>query len=56
MSTLGSLAYVHAPRASDVVAKARAISRMLAWADAQGERILRLTVTTPRAPAAILSD
>ena len=41
---------------SDVVAKARAISRMLAWADAQGERILRLTVTTPRAPAAILSD
>jgi cell division protein FtsQ len=41
--------------ASDVEAKARAISRMLAWEDAQGERILRLTVTTPRAPAAVLA-
>jgi cell division protein FtsQ len=40
---------------SDLEAKARAISRMLAWAEAQGERILRLTVTTPRAPAAILA-
>jgi cell division protein FtsQ len=42
--------------ASDLEAKARAISRMLAWADAQGERILRLTVITPRAPAAVLAD
>jgi cell division protein FtsQ len=41
---------------SDVHAKARAISRMLVWAQTQGERILRLTVTTPRAPAAILAD
>ena len=41
---------------SDVAAKARAISRMLAWADAQGERILRLTVTAPRAPAATLAQ
>ncbi|HJS27092.1 MAG TPA: FtsQ-type POTRA domain-containing protein [Actinomycetota bacterium] len=41
---------------SDVEAKARAISRMLAWAEAQGERILRLTVTSPRAPAAVLAD
>jgi cell division protein FtsQ len=36
-------------------AKARAISRTLAWAAARGERILRLTVTAPRAPAAIVS-
>ena len=40
---------------SDPEAKARAIWRMLGWARAQGERILRLTVTTPRAPAAILA-
>ena len=40
---------------SDLRAKARAISRTLAWAAAHGERILRLTVTAPRAPAAILS-
>ena len=42
-------------RPSDLEAKARAIRRMLAWANEQGERILRLTVTTPRAPAAILA-
>jgi cell division protein FtsQ len=42
--------------ASELEAKARAITRMLAWAHAEGERILRLTVTTPRAPAAILAD
>ncbi len=36
-------------------AKARAISRMLSWAAASGERILRLTVTSPRAPAASLA-
>jgi cell division protein FtsQ len=40
---------------SDVEAKGQAIWRMLAWADTQGERILRLTVTTPRAPAAVLA-
>jgi cell division protein FtsQ len=40
---------------SDLESKARAIWRMLGWAQAQGERILRLTVTTPRAPAAVLA-
>jgi cell division protein FtsQ len=42
--------------ASNLEAKAHATWRMLAWADAEGERILRLTVTTPRAPAAVLAD
>ena len=40
---------------SEFQEKARAMRRMLAWAHEQGERILRLTVTTPRAPAAILA-
>jgi cell division protein FtsQ len=42
--------------ASDLGAKARVISRMLSWAHTQGERILRLTVITPGAPAALLAD
>jgi cell division protein FtsQ len=40
----------------DATSKARAIARMLRWAESQGERILQLTVTTPRVPAAILAD
>lgn len=38
------------------VAKARAIERMFAWAVAEGERILRLSVAAPTAPAVILAD
>lgn len=41
---------------SDLKAKARSIARTLAWATANGERILRLTVAAPRAPAAIVAD
>jgi cell division protein FtsQ len=37
-------------------AKARAIERMLAWADAEGERIIRLSVIAPTAPAVIFAD
>ena len=50
----GPVARYGAP--SDVEAKAHAIAGVLRWADAQGERIVRFTVTTPRAPAVILAD
>lgn len=40
---------------TQIVAKARAIERMLLWAEAEGERILRLSVVAPGAPAAILA-
>lgn len=40
---------------TDAGAKARAIERMLGWAEAEGEQILRLSVVAPGAPAAILS-
>ena len=36
-------------------ARARAISDVLAWAQAEGERILSLSVVSPRAPAAVLA-
>lgn len=37
-------------------AKARAIERLFAWAVAEGERIVRLSVVAPTAPAVILAD
>jgi cell division protein FtsQ len=47
---------VHFGTPSELEAKARGITRMLAWAHGQGESILRLTVMTPRAPAAVLAS
>ncbi len=40
---------------TQVVAKARAIERLLVWGEAAGERILRLSVVAPGSPAATLA-
>jgi cell division protein FtsQ len=40
----------------DARRKARTIERLLAWADAEGTVIRRLTVVSPSAPAATLAD
>jgi hypothetical protein len=40
---------------SGVAPKARAIAQALAWAEAEGERILTLSVVSPSAPAATLA-
>jgi hypothetical protein len=40
---------------TQIVAKARAIERMLVWEQAEGERIQRLSVVAPGAPAATLA-
>ncbi len=40
---------------TQAAAKARAIERMLQWEEAEGERILRLSVVAPGSPAATLA-